>query len=181
MLDVKVIATLSFAAGAVIGAASTYIFMRKKNDKTLDEQLQPVRDEFDKALQKMEDDKKKFEDKLEADMREKIRKEEKAQEIKSMKTKTEDLGYTKKGDHPYLIEQGGEEFGGHMAVSLEYYSDGVLLDGNDVISDADKEDLVGVENLALLCETTPIVWVRNDKLKVDYEIAYIDEDYYPDE
>lgn len=174
MMDVKVIATLSFIGGAVVGAVSTYIFTKKKNEERLNEQLQPVRDEFDKTIQKMEEDNKKFKEELEA-------KAKKHEEIKTVREKTEDLGYKKKGDHPYLIDQGGEEFGGHMAVSLEYYSDGILLDGTEIVDDASKDDLVGIENLALLCESHPIVWVRNDKLKVDYEIAYIDEDFYPDD
>ena len=174
MMDVKVIATLSFIGGAVVGAVSTYIFTKKKNEEKLNAQLQPVRDEFDKTIQQMEADKKKFQEKMEEQMK-------RHEEIKTVKKQTEDLGYKKKGEHPYIIDQGGEEFGGHMAVSLEYYSDGVLLDGTEVIDDASKDDLVGIENLALLCESHPIVWVRNDKLQVDYEIAYIDENFYADD
>lgn len=181
MMDIKVIATLAFAAGAIVGAASTYIFMHKQTEEKVNAAIQPVRDEFDKALQQMEADKKKFEDNVEASVRKKMNKEAHEKEVKAVNKKAEDLGYKKKDGRPYLIDQGGEEFGGYMAVSLDYYSDGILLDGNDIISDADKDDLVGIENLALLSDTKPEIWVRNDKLKVDYEIAYVDEDFYFDE
>lgn len=175
MMDVKVIATLSFIGGAIVGAAATYIYSKKKNEELLNEQLQPVRDEFNKTLQKMEEEHQQYREKVEATAK------EKHEQIKAVKTAAEDLYYAKKQTHLHLIDRGGEEFGGYMAVSLEYYSDGVLLDGTEIIDDASKDDLVGIENLALLCEAHPIVWVRNDNLKVDYEIAYIDEDFYADE
>ena len=68
-----------------------------------------------------------------------------------------------------------------MAVSLEYYSDSVLVDGNDIIDDNDADEIVGLGNLALLSNDRPCIWVRNEARRVDYEIAYIDEDYYPSE
>ena len=68
-----------------------------------------------------------------------------------------------------------------MAVSLDYYTDGVLLDGKDIVDDTQIDSLVGIENLSLLDKDRSVIWVRNDDMKVDYEIAYVDEDFYIDD
>ena len=186
-MNKTIIGVLSFAGGAVVGAVAAYFITKDKCEKQMQAQLSTVRTEFDNYLQKSEEEKEKV-------VREKIAKEEKEKEKDELRNVAKRCNYGspvpkpepkkkeyKKHDGPYLIEQGGEEFGGFMAVSLEYYTDGVLLDGVDVIEDKDKDDIVGIANLALLAEDNPLIWVRNERLQVDYEIAYIDEDFYPDE
>jgi hypothetical protein len=74
-------------------------------------------------------------------------------------------------DKPYVIAP--EEFGDlddYETISLTYYADQILADDNDVIVD-DVEDVVGFDSLNSFGEyEDDSVFVRNDRLKCDYEI-----------
>jgi hypothetical protein len=74
-------------------------------------------------------------------------------------------------DKPYVIAP--EEFGDlddYETISLTYYADQILADDNDVIVD-DIEDVVGFDSLNSFGEyEDDSVFVRNDRLKCDYEI-----------
>ena len=75
-------------------------------------------------------------------------------------------------DGPYVItpdEYGNGSFD-HNLCTLSYYSDGVLADDWDV--EVDIEETVGSEALKHIGEyAEDIVHVRNERLKIDYEIA----------
>lgn len=74
-------------------------------------------------------------------------------------------------DNPYVIPP--EDFGelnDYEKISLTYYDDGVLADDNNEPVD-DVENLVGLEALESFGEyEDDSVFVRNDRLKCDYEI-----------
>ena len=81
-------------------------------------------------------------------------------------------------EEPYVItvdEYG--EFADYGQVVLKFYSDGVLTDDmNDILEDPD--DIVGYESLNHFGEyEDDRVFVRNDRLKCDYEIL-LDERTY---
>lgn len=175
--------TLSFISGAAIGAVTAYIYTKKKYQKELEDQIAPVRKEFEDRIQSAEKKVEEVKAEAEKEAKAKLEHERKKEEAKKLEKTIKDLKYSepKKKDYPYIIDQGGEEFGGYMAVSLDYYTDGVLLDGKDVIDDTQIDSLVGIENLALLDKDRAVIWVRNDDMKVDYEIAYVDEDFYIDD
>ena len=93
----------------------------------------------------------------------------------------EDLGYRNKGEtipsvyetRPRVISP--EEFGdqdGYDQISLTYYADKTLTDDRDRAMDENEiDDTVGKENLNRFGEYEPdSVFVRNDRLKADYEI-----------
>lgn len=83
-------------------------------------------------------------------------------------------------DRPYVIypEEFGE-FNDYEKISLTYYADQILADENDELID-DVEDVVGFESLAHFGEyENDSVFVRNDRLKSDYEIL-IDRRLYSD-
>ncbi len=74
-------------------------------------------------------------------------------------------------EKPYVISP--DVFGdadGYDVVSLNYYADGVLTDDwGDIIGNVD--DIVGEESLTHFGEyENDSVFVRNDRLKTDYEI-----------
>lgn len=181
-MNKTVLAVLAGAGGAIVGSVTTYILMKKKFENDMELQLESVRKEFDNYM-KNEDTKTSEKTAEEEKKVDKLVQDAVQAERERIQKKVQDLNYSatpsKKG--PYLIERGGEEFGGYMAVSLEYYSDRVLVDGNDIIDDNDADEIVGLGNLALLSNERPCIWVRNEARRVDYEIAYIDEDYYPSE
>jgi hypothetical protein len=81
-------------------------------------------------------------------------------------------------DKPYVIAP--EEFGDlddYETISLTYYADQILADDNDVIVD-DVEDVVGFDSLNSFGEyEDDSVFVRNDRLKCDYEILLDQREY----
>jgi hypothetical protein len=83
-------------------------------------------------------------------------------------------------DKPYVITP--EEFGDlddYETISLTYYADQILADDNDVIVD-DIEDVVGFDSLNSFGEyEDDSVFVRNNRLKCDYEIL-LDQRKYSD-
>lgn len=77
-------------------------------------------------------------------------------------------------DRPYVIDPwdfGGED--GYDTITLNYYADGVLTDDDDnVIEDEEIDDIVGKDFAEHFGEyEKDCVCVRNDRLKVDYEIC----------
>lgn len=90
-----------------------------------------------------------------------------------------DNGYTtdtkkevddKMENRPYVIPPDEFDMEDYDTCSLTYYSDGILADeNNDIVEDV--EDTVGEESLTHFGEyEDDSVFVRNDKLKIDYEI-----------
>ena len=88
-----------------------------------------------------------------------------------------DEGYTTEEtvskDEPYVIP--ADEFGffeDFEKITLTFYSDDILADDQDRIIE-DKETIIGRDALCRLTNTDDeTVYVRNEKLKVDYEICY---------
>lgn len=83
-------------------------------------------------------------------------------------------------DGPYVIEPG--EFGmmdGYSESYLNYYQDGYLVnEALDVIGDID--DTINLESLNHVNEDS-IVYVRDDRRKIDYEVTVNDFNYVPEE
>lgn len=88
-----------------------------------------------------------------------------------------DEGYTTEEtvskDEPYVIP--ADEFGffeDFEEITLTYYSDDILTDDQDHIID-DRESIIGRDALSRLTNSDDeTVYVRNEKLKADYEICY---------
>ena len=81
---------------------------------------------------------------------------------------------------PYVISPDEfAEFDDYEKVSLIFYADQVLTDDNNDLIDAnDIENLVGFESLASFGEyEDDSVYVRNDRLKCDFEILYDQRTY----
>lgn len=80
---------------------------------------------------------------------------------------------------PYVIPP--EEYGEneqYEQISLTYYADGVLTDDkNEIIDDVDN--IVGIDSLSHFGEyEDDSVFVRNDRLKAEYEILLVEREYY---
>jgi len=81
-------------------------------------------------------------------------------------------------DQPYLIsdEEFAETFDNHEKISLYYYRiDDVLCEENEEIL-MDRETIVGDEAIKEL-DMEPTVWVRNERLDIDYEIMALNKSY----
>lgn len=172
---------LAFAAGAITGSAVTYKIVKDRYTQIVMEQLESASQlysnkveefsereaELTKALEDVHKDDYKnitsnlgYMDYTNTNAEEKVKDEE------------DDI------DAPYVITP--EEFGmkdDYTCIGLTYYADGVLTDdGDEPIYDAD--DIIGEDTLTRFDEyADDAVYVRNDKLKNDYEILRVTRSY----
>lgn len=165
-----------FAVGAAIGSAATWYFVKTKYERIANEEIESVKEAF--APKKFVP--KKFEPREESDSTHDMVTYEKMLGNLSYTNYTEATNdndekgveeMTEKKKGPYVISP--DEFGNipeYDAVSLNYYSDGVLAnDWDEIIEDVD--DVVGEESLTHFGEyEADSVFVRNDDAATDYEI-----------
>lgn len=175
----KLINVLFLAVGAAIGSAVTWKFLKTKYEQIAQEEIDSVKEVY---LRKSKEDTETLESVKQA--LEKMGKVSKPiqDSYEVMKEKISNLGYSSIDEEgkereqmpiekPYVISP--DVFGdadGYDVVSLNYYADGVLTDDwGDIIGNVD--DIVGEESLTHFGEyEDDSVFVRNDRLKTDYEI-----------
>lgn len=166
-----------FVAGAALGSFVTWKLLRDKYEQIAQDEIDSVKEVFAK---------KESYDNEEPVLADESEHNEKPSIIEYA-AKLQENGYTNYSDsenkaivhkeendsvqEPYVISP--EEFGEfeeYDKVSLTYYTDHVLADDNDdAIEDVD--DVVGTESLSHFGEyEDDSVFVRNDRLKCDYEI-----------
>lgn len=184
----------TFVAGLVIGSVATYMVVKDKFEKIAQEEIDSVKEVFGRRVEKEAD--KKVE-KIAKKEVEKIRKE--YNEYNDLtknytsysKNKTEEnveeafeddedkdgvelneIERASDYDRPYIIEP--QEFGaldGYSLITLYHYSDNVLADDCDELVE-DLDDVVGKDYAEHFGEyEDDCVYVRNDRLKADYEIC----------
>lgn len=179
-----------FASGGVVGAAVCRKYFQAKYERIANEEIESVKEAFSRrhaeepigTVHSIEESDTGIEYHVKLnDLGKEImeRKEErKADRVaaKDMCTKAGYANYEDEGDdemdEPYVIppEELGES--GYEVESLTYYADGVLEnDLGKVFDKADIESTVGEESLTHFGEyEDDSVFVRNDRLKTDYEI-----------
>lgn len=180
-----------FAAGAAIGSAITWNFVKAKYEQIANEEIASVKDTYAKKLEEIrdheieeelgEDDEDDFyeedtdeEEFSEGDMEnyyDAVREYEHNDYDNSTKNELE-------VDKPYVISP--EEFGefdNYEQISLTYYDDGYLADDMDDLVE-DVEDIIGWELLNHIGEyEEDAIHIRNDSLKTDYEILRVMDRY----
>lgn len=183
----------TFVTGLVIGSVVTYVVVKDKFEKIAQEEIDSVKEVFGRRVEKEAD--KKVEKIAEKEV-EKIRKEyndygsltknytsyskNETEEDDCAQVEDEDgvelfeVERASNSDRPYVIDPwdfGGED--GYDTVTLNYYADDVLTDSDDnVIEDEDIDDFVGADFAEHFGEyEKDCVCVRNDRLKIDYEIC----------
>ena len=175
----KTINFMTFVLGVAVGSVVTWRYVEKKYEQIAQDEIDSVKEVFSKRETEFTED---TEVQIKADNAKKkpsvieyaawLRKrgytnysdmvDEKPEEVKEEPMSV---------DKPYVIAP--EEFGeldDYETISLIYYADQILADDNDVIVD-DIEDVVGFDSLNSFGEyEDDSVFVRNDRLKCDYEI-----------
>lgn len=168
-----------FVAGAVIGSAVTYKFVKNKYERITQEEIDSVKETY--AHKNLgENVGKDFTEDREV-IKNEVReiKDIVDSEVNRLKTILDENGYvdysTPKGKeattmNPYVISP--DEFSeneDYETESLTYYLDGILADDRNNIIDIDV--VVGRESLNHFGEyEDDSVFVRNEELKTDYEI-----------
>lgn len=183
-----------FVAGAAIGSAATWYYAKKHYEQIAQEEIDSVKERFAIDNTKLvksyskDDSKPPFEVKEAADIaREKPSVAEYAKKLSKegytnySNSEKEEFDTKSRADEiPFVIPP--EEFGeledeGYDKTSFTYYADGVLADDNDEIVD-DIEGTVGSESLEHFGEyEDDSVFVRNHRLRTDYEILLSERDY----
>lgn len=179
-----------FVLGAAVGSVVTWQYTKKKYELIAQEEIDSVKEIFSKRESAAD-----VEITAPEPQTAKIGKPEEKPDITEYAARLERDGYTnysnvgaeqKKEEQetmeikPYVISP--EEFGefeDYERISLSYYADQVLADEDDEKVD-DVDNVVGLESLTHFGEfEDDSVFVRNDRLKCDYEIL-LDQRTYSD-
>ena len=176
--------TLLFIAGAAIGSAATWHVLKTAYERIANDEIESVRESYRRKMEEergnSSDDDSEEPSTITADTADEYVK------VKQNAGYTDYTGYSRptnieKGkvpekmkteDLPYVITP--EEFGDlddYAQVSLTYFKDGVLADEGtaDIVDDVDAT--VGESSLSTFgMYEADSVFVRNDRLKSDYEI-----------
>lgn len=182
----------AFIFGAAVGSGVTWYFLKDKYEKLAQEEIDSVKEVFSKRASDISE-KDEPQNDVEDTPEEPIDTEldsykqfvNKVEYTDYSTDKTSDVKQEKVDEPdyeeaPYVIMP--EEFGEldeYDQISLTYYSDQVLTDENDeLVEDVDR--VVGFESLNHFGEyEDDSVFVRNDRLKCDYEIL-VDHRKYTD-
>ena len=166
----------AFMIGAATGVCLSWYVLKKKYERIAQEEIDSVKSTYGKREVSVSDEKAEtkpsgaVEKPGIAEYAAILHKEGYSRNYAEFATKHEEKK-EEKVDKPYVISP--EEFGEfdeYEKIGLIYYADGVLADeDNELVDDAD--DIVGEDSLNHFGEyEEDTVFVRNDRLKCDYEI-----------
>lgn len=166
-----------FAAGALVGSAVTYKVVETRIKNLMQEELEAVREFYGEPEEKVESDSEDETDKIEEeypDAPDEYYEKEMTSERSRYRGIMNEEGYSNEEDNdmekPYVISP--EEFGeeGYVQQSLTYYADGIITnERGKIIKNVDE--LIGINPADHFGEyEDDSVFVRNDNIKVDYEI-----------
>lgn len=180
---------LAFLAGAAIGAGVTAYFMNQYCEKRIREEVQSVKDKWEEDHAPDPEEDVKEESPIAPEITEHIDYTASTEEIAEMTDLVESEGYKKrqeaelelrKNAKPYMISQEEYSSGEYDVIGLTYYSDNILATDDTMEPVEDVEGTVGFNSLAHLMKGGPdddIIYVRNDRLKIDYEVLRDDRPF----
>lgn len=168
-----------FLAGATVGAAATWLCLRRYYEQITQEEIDSVKAAFAErkpVIANIAKDEKSNEKQEENQHKADIAKLK--PDLVNYAAKLQEEGYTnytehsKKNNEPYVISP--DDYGendNYTQISLVYYAgDGVLADDEDEVVE-DIEDTVGEDFAEHFGEyEDDSVFIRNDRLRCDYEI-----------
>ena len=166
----------AFVIGAAMGACLSWHILKKKYEQIAQEEIDSVKSTYGKREISISDEKEESKSSASAEKPDiaeyaaLLHKEGYSRNYTDFATKHEEKKEDEV-DKPYVISP--EEFGEfdeYEKISLIYYADGILADeDNELVDDAD--DIVGEDFFNHFGEyEEDTVFVRNDRLKCDYEI-----------
>lgn len=169
---------LLFLAGAGIGSGVTFLIMKDKNERALQQERQNMLDEIEEFKR---EELKESTDELVSGEEAKDAKEKLSnlvEDIKESKETVDELiNKYETTEGPYIISS--DEFD-NKGYDLRYwylYNDGVVVDeNNDEVTTDEISYSIG-DCLNGYINGEDVVYIRNDFDETDYEIKRIDEDY----
>lgn len=192
---------LTFIAGVVTGSVITYFNMKQKFEERTNEEIESVRKMYKHKIDKLKNELIEPENKkTEQENTEKVEEKTTVETTENYRINNDELteyekqldkyGYADIEEIPtrnLSIEERMEaepeiippdsygEFDNYTLLGYMFYADDVLTDENDEPID-DFEDIVGDEFRHLF--HNDMVYVRNDRLQIDYEIMRVSERYH---
>lgn len=165
----KIIGVCSFLAGAAIGAVVTWKLVKTKYEKISQEEIEDVKEAFSKKKTLTADSKDDQTEKTVV-VGEKKNYEEVITAMKYNTSGCDNKTATSNNGIQIIDPCSVGEIDDYRVCTLTYYADGVLADEvDDVVENVD--DWVGSDSLKRFGEyEDDAVHVRNDRLKVDFEI-----------
>lgn len=180
----KIASVIWLFLGAAAGSLVTWKYAKTKYERIAQEEIDSVKEVFRRQANGIE---QHTEDKCEEETEDEVEEEpvdEELREYHDIANRYSNVNYSnvkneQKGGGATMIEKpyviGPDEFGeldGYETSSLTYYADGVLEDDYYVVIEEDAvDDMVGLESLEHFGEhEEDTVFVRNEKLKTDFEI-----------
>ena len=169
--------------GAAAGSLVTWKYAKTKYERIAQEEIDSVKEVFRRQTSPVEQHtEEECEDETEVEEEDPV--DEEYRDYRSIASRYStsnetDIKNEQKGggktmiEKPYVISP--DDFGeldGYETASLTYYADGVLEDDYYVVIEEDAvDDMVGIESFEHFGEhENDTVFVRNEKLKTDFEI-----------
>lgn len=194
----KITSFMMFIFGAAVGSVVTWQYIKKKYEQIAQEEIDSVKETFSKLKVKNKDNESEENNNVRTIV-EIVERAKDKPSIMEYAAKLHKQGYTNYSNtdslsedsnvseekvvyngKPYVISP--DEFGeldDYETISLTYYADQILADEDDELVE-DIEETVGFESLNAFGEyEDDSVFVRNDRLKCDYEIL-LDQRKYSD-
>lgn len=175
----------TFITGVALGSLVTWGILKERYKKIADEEIRSVKDTFKEKKSNVSDEDEGYRPTLE-DLEElKKQLETNAYTNYSGGEKPKEKEKEKEDDEmePYVIAPEEYDENGYKTMSLTFWSDGVVTDEANFPID-DIEETIGEDSLTHFGEyEDDSVFVRNDRLRTDYEIlmdARKFADVYPD-
>jgi hypothetical protein len=195
----KITSFMIFIFGAAVGSVVTWQYTKKKYEQIAQEEIDSVKETFSKLKEVKSKDNESEENNNVRTIVERAKDKPNIVEYAAKLRKqgytnysntdslSEDLNVSEEevdenmiNDKPYVISP--DEFGefdDYDTISLIYYADQILADEDDELVE-DIEEIVGFESLNTFGQyEDDSVFVRNDRLKCDYEIL-LDHRKYSD-
>lgn len=169
-----------FSFGAAIGSAVTWKYLKDTYEQLAQEEINAVKEVYTR---------KEKNETIKVDTKPNMKNNSEMMEYATKLNKEKHMDYShgsaveesenQEVDKPYVISPGefGELGDEYTRISLSYYTDGILADENDEIIE-DVDEIVGEDFADHFGEYEPdSVFVRNDRLKCDYEILIDQRNY----
>ena len=156
---------LMFAAGAAVGSVVTWKLVQAKCEQRIQEEVESVREAFDKLEEITEeaDEEAEPEDTDKKVVNNIIRENNYDGQNEGEEDEDDMVG-------PHVITYDDFAENGYEGESLYYFTDGIVTDLMYNVMD-DYEDLIGDDFAEHFGEEEPdVVYIRNDKLKTDFEV-----------
>ena len=180
----------AFTVGAAIGSAVTWFVLKEKYERIAREEIESVKETFARLDNH-------YEGPNNPEVADESEEEYSEEDVKEYEKKVQKMGYVdytnnhkpdkevKNMNRPYVIEPGAvDTLDDYGVMTLTYYNNDIVADDyGSVIDNAELDDMIGLDALTHFDENggdEDTVYVRNDVLRMDYEILRDYSDYEED-